>query len=327
MLRKNVAGQKVHFSLFKSGARIANPTIAVGDFTVDIDNAGQGNVATPPTSDAAGLVTWLPSQAETNGTYITLLANDVAGAEWEPLSIEFDTRLADIVAAELATYDAPTKSELDSGLAGLNDLSAAEINAQVDTALSDYDAPTKAELDSGLAAIPAAVWAYATRTLSSISALLSGISADMWGYSSRTLTQSAASVTTAVTGSNITVMRGDYWSISLTGLGSLVGRTKLYFTVKKSRTDTDAESIIQIEETAGLVYLNGAAAGTPTNGSLTVTDETTGAATIVLKAAETDDLEPSELVYDVQMVDATGPTTKSDGGTFTVTADVTRRIT
>ena len=53
----------------------------------------------------------------------------------------------------LGDYDAPTKAELDSGLAALNDLSAAQVNAEVDTALSDYDAPTKAELDSGLAAL------------------------------------------------------------------------------------------------------------------------------------------------------------------------------
>ena len=32
-------------------------------------------------------------------------------------------------------------------------LTAAEVNAEVDTALADYDAPTKAELDSGLAAL------------------------------------------------------------------------------------------------------------------------------------------------------------------------------
>ena len=53
----------------------------------------------------------------------------------------------------LADYDGPTKAELDSGLAALNDLSAAEVNAEVDTALADYDAPTKAELDAGLAAL------------------------------------------------------------------------------------------------------------------------------------------------------------------------------
>lgn len=48
----------------------------------------------------------------------------------------------------LADYDAPTKAELDSGLAALNDVSAAEVNTQVDTALADYDAPTKTELDT-----------------------------------------------------------------------------------------------------------------------------------------------------------------------------------
>jgi len=43
------------------------------------------------------------------------------------------------VAGELASYDAPTKAELDSGLAALNDIDAAAVNAEVDTALSDYD--------------------------------------------------------------------------------------------------------------------------------------------------------------------------------------------
>ena len=52
------------------------------------------------------------------------------------------------VDSALADYDAPTKAELDSGLAALNDLSAADVNAEVDTALADYDAPTKAELDT-----------------------------------------------------------------------------------------------------------------------------------------------------------------------------------
>jgi len=36
---------------------------------------------------------------------------------------------------------------------GLNDLSAADVNAQVDSALLDYDGPTKAEMDAGFAAL------------------------------------------------------------------------------------------------------------------------------------------------------------------------------
>ncbi len=42
---------------------------------------------------------------------------------------------------------------INTGVAGLNDLSAAQVNAEADQALTDYDAPTKAELDSGLAGL------------------------------------------------------------------------------------------------------------------------------------------------------------------------------
>jgi len=38
---------------------------------------------------------------------------------------------------------------LSSEVAALNDLSAADVNAEVDTALADYDPPTKAEMDTG----------------------------------------------------------------------------------------------------------------------------------------------------------------------------------
>jgi len=93
-MRKNVAGQRVTFSLFKAGARIANPTLAVNDAKVALDGGAQNNVTTLPTSDAAGLVTWLPSQAETNADTVSFLMNDVLGAEWEPLTISFDTRPA-----------------------------------------------------------------------------------------------------------------------------------------------------------------------------------------------------------------------------------------
>jgi hypothetical protein len=43
-----------------------------------------------------------------------------------------------------------------TGVTGFNDLSAAQVNAEVDTALVDYDAPTKAELDSAVAPLATA---------------------------------------------------------------------------------------------------------------------------------------------------------------------------
>ena len=48
--------------------------------------------------------------------------------------------------ARLAAYDAPTKAELDAAIAGLNDISAAEVNAECDTAISDASLATAAAL-------------------------------------------------------------------------------------------------------------------------------------------------------------------------------------
>ena len=58
---------------------------------MDLDGAGQVNVSVLPTSDAAGLVTWQPTQAETNGDVVTLLLLDAAGSEWEPVTQAFYT--------------------------------------------------------------------------------------------------------------------------------------------------------------------------------------------------------------------------------------------
>lgn len=67
---------------------------------------------------------------------------------------------ANALTASALAADAVT--EIQSGLAtsasisALNNLSAAQVNAEVDTALADYDAPTKAELDSAVATLATA---------------------------------------------------------------------------------------------------------------------------------------------------------------------------
>lgn len=140
---KNVAGQKVFFSLFKSGARIANPTIAAGDWKVDLSGAGQANVTTPPTSDAAGLVTWLPSQAETNADYVTLLGNDAAGDEWEPITIVFETQMPTSVEAILV--DTAVIGAAGAGLTALGDTRLANLDAAVTTRAATGAAMTLAD--------------------------------------------------------------------------------------------------------------------------------------------------------------------------------------
>ena len=163
-----------------------------------------------------------------------------------------------------------------------------------------------------------------------IAAIWAGVSA-VWAYATRTLTSSAASTTATVSGSAITAHRGDTLTASLTGLGALTGYTSLWFTVKGLATQTDAESTIQIKKNTsgvgdGLLYINGAAATYSTDGSITIDDDAAGDITITLDESMTDDLAPNNYSYDVQVLNG-GAVTTLTYETFTVPADVTRSIT
>lgn len=146
------------------------------------------------------------------------------------------------------------------------------------------------------------------------------------GRSSATLTTAGASLAVALDGTDMSIRRGDSLSVAITGLGSLVGRTKLWFTVKEGYPDADTASIIQIVEgVGGLIYLNGVAAGVPANGSITVDDAVAGDITIVLDEVETAKLKPDSLGYDVQVLNA-GDVTTLTAGDVTVIADLTRAV-
>lgn len=153
--------------------------------------------------------------------------------------------------------------------------------------------------------------------------------AQVWSYSSRTLTQSAAQVTAAVDGSDIVIRQSDRVTIALTGLGALTDRTKLWFTIKKTpKHDADTASILQIEETAGLLYLDGAAYGTAAHASLTVDDAAAGDITIVIEEQATALLptDKGEMKYDIKRLGANGPVTMTEGAAR-VTVHVTRSLT
>ena len=66
-----------------------NPTLAVGDFKVDIDGAGFTNLATTPTVEPAGgrRVKIPLSAAEMNGDVIMVQGVDAAGGEWNEVLI------------------------------------------------------------------------------------------------------------------------------------------------------------------------------------------------------------------------------------------------
>lgn len=101
-------------------------------------------------------------------------ASTVASAVRTELTTELG-RVDVAVSTRLATsgYTAPANADIaailvDTGttipaqISGLNNISAADVNAQVDIALADYDGPTKAELDSAQTSIEADIAANLT---------------------------------------------------------------------------------------------------------------------------------------------------------------------
>ena len=131
-MRRNVAGQAVRFSLFKLGARIDNPTIVAGDAKVDLDGAGQVNVNAVPTSDAAGLVTWSPTQAETNADVVSLLLVDAAGGEWDPVTQVFYTEMETTVATNLDAAISTRATQADI-LSDATPFAGANVDAAIST--------------------------------------------------------------------------------------------------------------------------------------------------------------------------------------------------
>lgn len=111
----------------------------------------------------------------------------------------------------------------------------------------------------------------------SISIVLADLATIKADYARRTdvVTSVAISATTAASVSSGEIAISTSYtlqqSITSTILQDLSAATKLWLAIKTSANDTDNESLIFIEKTAGLTRVNGASYTTPTDGSLTVT--------------------------------------------------------
>lgn len=81
--------------------------------------------------------------------------------------------------AELATSQASADDATLAAIAALNNLSAAQVNAEVDTALADYDAPTFTELDARTDAIDAALVAIAVFVDTEVAAILAAVDTEI----------------------------------------------------------------------------------------------------------------------------------------------------
>lgn len=160
---------------------------------------------------------------------------------------------------------------------------------------------------------------------------VSDIQSDVWEHTPRTLTQSGASVASTVSGTDVTIVRGDTLSASFTGLGVLTGYVTIDFSVKTKKSIADSAATIKIRKNIsgsddGLLYINGTVAGTSANGSITIDNATDGDITVTLAASESYNLSAANnLYYDIQLITATSVTTLSSGSADIV-EDVSREV-
>lgn len=196
------------------------------------------------------------------------------------------------------------------------------------TAADVWTSPTRTLSSFGTLAtdIATAVWSSLTRTLTgSVSVDVAAIAAAVWAYTTRTLTIPLTQLLASLNGNTIEVIRGDTMTIPLAGMGDITGATKAWFTVKRQMTDSDADAILQIEMTDGLITLNGAA-GTAGDGDLVIADFSAGDINVTLEP-DSSALLPllPRMTWDCQVL--IGTTVRTLGkGPFKVDGDVTGAV-
>lgn len=177
-----------------------------------------------------------------------------------------------------------------------------------------------AALGVAIAGVPAAVWTYVNRTLTS----LSGVCSDIWSCARRTLTSTFTSLRSPLRGDEISILRGDTLDFDATALGDISTRANVWFTVKDDKDHADTASDIQIDENVGLLYIMGTA-GVAANGSITVTDAAAGDLTVFLEAIETAKLsDKGRFWYDIQWIDNAGVVQTLTKGRAHIIGDITR---
>lgn len=253
--------------------------------------------------------------------------------------------VTDVIMSTVGDILTDTGTTIPAQISGLNNLSAAQVNTEVDTALADIHLDHLFATDYDPASKPG----VATALLNEIIGSDAGVSqftanalelapsgggggstaADIWAYATRTLTTPLASVESTVTNTTVTMYRGDVFNQAFTGLGALGTWTKVYLTIKKSDV-RDEQANVQIMLTNpsgigdGLTRLN-ARTATLAWASITVDDANAGDITVFLDESATRALEPGEYDFDIQYVNSAGASTRA-AGTWTVNGDVTRAI-
>lgn len=149
--------------------------------TSDLDTVGQAEIVIDDTTNACPM------------KEITVIEEAVYDRLFAASGAGYSTHAAaDVWSVATRVLTAGTNIALakGTGVTGFNDLSAAQVNAEVDTALADYDPPTKAELDAADDAVLAAIAALHNLSLADLEGAEIG-SIGTAGITDSTLTSAA----------------------------------------------------------------------------------------------------------------------------------------
>lgn len=301
-------------------------TLAAGDVLIYLDGVLDGNIDTLPVEiGASGVLVVTMSIAEMTAGRTLVKFHDQAGGQW----VDDVFEIFPVVAAAVGTSDLTAGAQMDI------------VNAPNATGVSVFSAGnwnyTSRTLTS-FGTLAADVWNRLTSALTtsgSIGKALADLLA-VFNATTRTLTQSAASVTAAVSGSDIAVTRYTTYTTQITGLTIPADWEKIWLSAKPDDASSDTDAQIMILETNpgaatdGGQYFNRVAATAITRAyaSLTV-DQPGGTITVLIKPAGTALLAEGSYKYDLKYLrsDADDTIDQLTGeANFTVTSSYTVAI-
>lgn len=358
------SGSTVYTVEARTYSRDGVPMDATGTPTLAATGAMSGDLAAnlgSVTNPATGVYRWAYTVAN-NATLEPIRFDFSAVVDGDTIPMAVYTQTTDAVAADFTTADRtklegiynklPSKNylagtansdgdiELNESTGDFNATQQTRIQTQAAAALTDYDPPTRieatADKDAVIAAIPTASQnAVATRDVNNTSPAANSLGAKVntaaaggggGGTVSVSYSIPAAVARAALELSHVNAYRQATLRVTLTGLGDLTGRQKLWFTAKAARTLADTAAIFQVEETDGLTYLNGAVAADADLASLTVDDADAGDVTLVIYAEAMKTATPIEgLVWDVKQLLDSDPEDAEVVGEGTM--DIVRGVT
>lgn len=223
-----------------------------------------------------------------------------------------------IGAMGVAVLDAATQTQINNIETGTNTL-LSRVTTTVVTLWSNLTAMitgtgASAKYTSGaLSNAPTGSGGSGSLTQEDLNAIISGVQAVH------------LNITEAVENCGLTITKGDTWIQDIDGLGDLSTK-RITFALKADRRDADSAAIVFIDESDGLTYLNGAVAGTPSDGAIEILDEGLGNIRIRLESSATKLIPTGKYVDAVKAIKDNADFTLRNNGTTTVVYGVIQEI-